>query len=834
MPTMRKMFWVLAALIMGNLGAADGNGLEIALAGRAAFVRGESPAVLLLAVKNTSGGPLAGLKLVGEFHGQSREVGIGQLEYGGEQQVELPLETRYTVGRYPLRVRVSGRNFRGVEAEFSIGIAPEHDDRMPVVMWNGPSSIKLMKKLGFTHVTERMLMRLPMEEEAFVALHRKNRARLDEMLLAGFYCIDKVSADASMHARFPRRDRAGNVIPRSIEFSNPELLNFMLEVVERSAAVNAAHPAMQGLMVNSELRDNTAPSFATPFEAEAFAKSAGMPVPLEAKAKLAPHYRELPEFPLDRILPDDDPLLRYYDWFWRDGDGFNVLNTMLQKTYKKYARPELWSFHDPAVRCPPLWGNGGEVNYVSNWTYANPEPFRAAVTTDELLALAAGRPGQRVMTMTQLFGKSGELTPFKLENPPEWQAKEKASYFTAAPDSLQEAIWAMLSRPVEGIMFHGAPSIVRMKHTGYKLTNPDGAKVIERMLNSVVAPLGPVLKRLPGVEPLVATYQSFAATVFAGRGSWGRPGWTYDAAVMLQYANVPTAIWHADRAKRDGFGTLKALVLPHCDVLTASELDLLRRFQRDGGIVIGDETLAPGLLPDLTISAIIRDSRGEEIDKSQKKMQELAAYLRKELEKYIVFDVEASADLLATQRRWKSSDYLVVINDRREYGDYLGPWRQTMEKGLPNAGAVSIRRPAGAVYELSRGGAVPFAGAGGVTEVKLDYETNDGRLLLFLDQPIAGIELEAPAAAERGEGFELKLTVSDAAGRAVEALLPLRLSVVDPQGRELDGSGYYCAADGVLVRRINIPLDALPGRWRVKVDERASGLSRETIIEIKP
>ena len=32
-------------------------------------------------------------------------------------------------------------------------------------------------------------------------------------------------------------------------------------------------------------------------------------------------------FPKSRVIPDDHPLLRYYQWYWKYGDGWNGLNT---------------------------------------------------------------------------------------------------------------------------------------------------------------------------------------------------------------------------------------------------------------------------------------------------------------------------------------------------------------------------------------------------------------------------------------------------------------------------------------------------------------------------
>ena len=78
---------------------------------------------------------------------------------------------------------------------------------------------------------------------------------------------------------------------------------------------------------------------------------------------------------------------------------------------------------------------------------------------------------------------------------------------------------------------------------------------------------------------------------------------------------------------------------------------------------------------------------------------------------------------------------MVAVNDRRTFGDYVGQWGRTMENGLPASGVVSLADPGRsvrAVYELSRGGACAFTRDGGRVRVRLDYDTNDGRMLVFL------------------------------------------------------------------------------------------------------
>ena len=51
-------------------------------------------------------------------------------------------------------------------------------------------------------------------------------------------------------------------------------------------------------------------------------------------------------------------------------------------------------------------------------------------------------------------------------------------------------------------------------------------------------------------------------------------------------------------------------------------------------------------------------------------------------------------------RRYGTTDYLFAINDRREFGDYVGQHGLVMENGLPSEAVLTVRRPGGTVYDL--------------------------------------------------------------------------------------------------------------------------------------
>ena len=404
---------------------------------------------------------------------------------------------------------------------------------------------------------------------------------------------------------------------------------------------------------------------------------------------------------------------------------------------------------------------------------------------------------------------------------------------TTPPGLLREATWAMISRHVDYIMYHGSgalrPPLVGFE--AYSCIDLESEPVLGDILTNVVKPLGPMLKRLPERPHDTAIYESFASCIFAGRGAWGW-GREWPTGMLMYRANLAPATLYCDHVARGDLKDVKVLFMPHCDVLIASVADEIRKFQSRGGIVVADEHLAPGITPDIVIPEIVYQ-RYVGAKKFNAQYKQAAAQLLKKLVPHYRPFVTADPEFLTFPRQYKDADYLFVVNDKRTYGGDFGVWRQVMEVGLPHSGKVTVDRPAAAVYELSRGGRVKFDSAKNATSVDLDFKTNDGRLLLFLDSPIERVGLEVPEYATAGEEFTVTATVYDASGKAVPALLPVELIITAPDGRKLDGVGFECAVDGVLKKVCRLALNDKPGVWKIRFTDRASGLTSTTEFTVR-
>ena len=172
-----------------------------------------------------------------------------------------------------------------------------------------------------------------------------------------------------------------------------------------------------------------------------------------------------------------------------------------------------------------------------------------------------------------------------------------------------------------------------------------------------------------------------------------------------------------------------------------------------------------------------------------------------------------------------------------------------MEKGLPYEGEVSLADGDGAVnavYELSHGGEVPFTRADGRVKVPVKYSTNDGRLFAFLKKRIASVSVDVGgsrpvatvggsrpvATVVRGGKLSVTMTVKDAEGKPVEALLPAEIRLYDGAGREIDGAGWVCLQGGTCTIEFVTNINDAEGDYRVVCRDRASGLFAERTIKV--
>ncbi len=821
---------------------------------RSSFLRMEPAAALGFRITSLWPQPITAAEVSISTDGLGRRTrGLGPLGPGQAASLEYPLDTSLRPGEYHVMVRldVPGPETFQSEERFPVRIvARRPPDRFPVVMWGVGSpegvlrELGRLKRIGFNHVLgfgadyARIWEAGKPTEAASPEVVATTRRMLDEALAQEMTIVASLAPGrwAARNPAFQRVDRKGQ--PYQTKTPDvcglfPQVQQFCYNVGASVANSYGGFPAFQAAMLHTEVRDHANLCF-HPHDRAAFRNSAGLDVPPEVGNRHGVQYTRLPGFPASRVIPDDHPLYVFYRWFWKEGDGWNGLNTALHRGLKS-GRPDLWTYHDPAVRVASVYGSGGQVDVLSQWTYSYPDPIRIAVATDELLAMAAGASQpQRVMKMTQIIWYRSQTAPAPKEGspsaPPAYQApwerqQPDAPFITIAPMHLREAFWTKIARPIKGIMYHGWQSLVPCDSpASYRYTHPETQHELARLIHQVVEPLGPMLLHVPAAKSDVAFLESFAAQMFAGRGTYGWGGsWCGDAYHVMLYAHLQPEIVFDETIAQRGLDGFKLLVMPDCDVLPASVARHVQAFQAQGGLVVGDERLAPAIKPDVILDRVARTGRG---DRDKAALQAAAAALRKQLDsRYRRYLDTSHPDVIPYLRRFGQSDYVFLVNDRREFGQYVGHHGIVMENGLPAQATVFLNRPAGFVYDLLAGRPVPTRQEQGQLRWDAALGPCDGAVYVVTPRPLQGCRITAPESAPRGGTAPCTIEVLDDRGQPVDAVLPLKVSVYDPETRLAEFSGYYAAKAGKTQLTLQIAPNDPPGTWQIEVRELASGLS---------
>ena len=773
-------------------------------------------------------------KLTLNFGGKDENFIVPDLAAGKSFTAKYTVNTALKPERYVMRAKFSVGDY-ATEQTTEFEIVPRLAPRMPVVMWGANAEeMDRLKDIGFTHFiglgadageiwTQKKVVP-PGKPEVI----ERNRRHLDEALAKGLEVVASLSPASVLESdpKNLRVDRAGKPYARQdIDAAMPEFAPFFQSVGMSMAKAYGDHPVFTSALIDSEVRDNNQVSF-NAVDVEGYRKFANAEIPAEAVAKWGVDWTKLKDFPADRVIADDHPILKYYRWFWTVGDGWNALHTSLSRGVKSGSK--IWTFFDPAVRQPSISGAGGGVDVISHWTYTYPDPQKIGMCADQLFAMSAATgKNQRVMKMTQLIWYRSQTAPIGSKAPGDvvaWQDHDpEAAYITIAPMHLKEALWTKVARPIQGIMYHGWQSLVPTDSTGaYRYTNPSTVHVLKQLVHDVIEPLGPTLMAIPDERSEVAFLESFTSQMFAHRGGYGsNTDWAADVWLALQYAHVQTDIMYEETLLKNGLSGRKVLVMPYCDVLTKAVVTRIQDWQKKGGKIVADEFLCPALKADFTLPSFKRVKKADE-DKAQ--VLELAKTIGGfALPQKVMCD---NPEIIVRMRKFGDATYVFVVNDKREYGTYVGQHGLVMENGFPSKGIVSLKAESANVYELT--GAqfiVPKRGEDGSMSWPVNLGPCDGKIFMVTTKPLMGIKLEAPESAVVGNTAKITVQITTTQDAPTKAVIPVRVEIRDASGKLAEGSGFFAAENGIVDLQLNLAPNEDPGTWEIRVKELASGMA---------
>ena len=817
---------------------------------RTAYLRMEPAPVLQFRLLNMRRDSLTGATATVSVPGlPGQTYPVPELAAGASHLLEYPFDTRLRPGVYPVTIECrlgDAPDAWSSRESYDVTLVPRKPPfRMPVVMWGvgGVESVTenlpALKDIGFTHCLG-LRCNYPTIWDAGAPVAavsdqelEASRRMLDEALVNDLGIVISLGLGHWLENKpeLLRHDRDGKPYERpNICCNFPELAPFAQNVGASVAQTFGAFPAFSAALINTEVRDGTQLCFHD-HDRELYRAKTGKDIPDAATRKNGVSFAGIEGFPPSRVLPDDDDLLQFFRWFWREGDGWNGFHSAINNGLKSTGRSDLWTFFDPAVRVPALWGSGGNVDFLSHWTYSYPDPIRIGLTDDELFAMAKGGPeGQDVMKMTQIIWYRSQTAPLPEAAGPAgatspWEDRDPdANYITIAPMHLKEAFWTKVARPVKGIMYHGWQSLVPTEGASvYRFTHPETRYALKELIAGVIQPLGPSLLQVPAAPADVAFLESFASAMFAGRGTYGWGGsWGGDAYHVLLYARLQPEIVYEETIMKTGLDGFRVLVMADCDVLPAPVVERVLAFQQAGGLIVGDERLCPAIRPDVLLNVY---ERTKQAAADKQALLERAQLLREQLgERYRPYVDSSLAEALPYRRAYGQSDYIFAINDRREFGPYVGHHGLVMENGLPASAQFTVNRTAGFVYDLLEHRPVAVERDGSTLRIPVELEPGGGRLWLITGSAIHAVLLEAPAEAVPGQDLPVSVTVADETGAPVNAVIPLEIDIRDPDGKRAEFSGYYGAPDGQLSITLTPAVNDTPGMWTIEARELASGI----------
>ncbi len=797
---------------------------------RRVFVWNEKDAVLKLAINNFTDTPCTNLTLLADMgENGKKEIAVASVATDQATIVPLPVNTHLLPGEYDVNLTLKddqGNLLASNKETFTV--TPDLGDYMTVMLWGG-LPVETCSRIGFTHTGMSLV---PHEGSLNASAYGAYIDLMDSYFKHGIstYCPVTLDRRFTSKKRFLRvGPNNSSWEPPSVDPSREELQQEILKHVELSAINLGGHPAWNMALSISEERDRTNVDFSGRMN-QAFREFSGYDMPSTITGKY-PIPRRANLISLDRIIADDDPELTFYRWFWTCGDGWNDLHTKIAAKFHEHIKRDFITFHDPAVRVPLVWGSGGKVDAIAHWTYTNPDPIKIAQTTDELLAMADGCEGQKVLSMTQIIWYRSAAAPgTNVENKPEWVIRNPdAIYMTLPPDALRIAFWTKISRQLAGIQYHGANSLVGGENTNrYCYTNSESQEALRDVVHTVVKPLGPVLKKAAEQPVEVAILETFSSTIYAQENfpiGWSR-GWVADLHLALQWAHFQPAVLFDDHILTGKkLDHLKVLFIPGAEIMTRNVVNKIKELQAKGVIIVGDEFTPPELSVDLRIMSVPRNDLDPQ--KSKADLQQLGRQIADALaSQYQSRFKSSNQDVVLRTRQAGTGEYLFMVNDKRTFGDYIGQWKRVMEKGLPNAAQIAVKTDAKAIYDAIEHKAVAFKRNGEFAEFAAEFPPAGGKMLVMLPAAIAAVNVEVSTAeVARGGEYEIAATVCDADNKVIDALLPVEVTITDVQGKRLPGSGFYAMQNGRLIIREHAASNMTTGKVRIKVFCQSSGKS---------
>jgi hypothetical protein len=426
------------------------------------------------------------------------------------------------------------------------------------------------------------------------------------------------------------------------------------------------------------------------------------------------------------------------------------------------------------------------------------------------------RPGKRAWGHPELFNEAG------------------------TGDQALPALFGMVMRGADGVGCAGAipnwgpqPEDAR---SGYQ-----GTTSVYRAAFGLLKQYGPWLTTLRDNDRVAIVVSGRMARI----DEWSAIGGTYFTRLFEAYqsclrARHPAGFVFADDLTPDLLKRYKAvLVVGQTVEMEPALAKALARAKGAGTAVFHDGTCRAALVKDFTPLGVSFDK----VAKGPHAWQDDAAYLRfpgyyranraalaKALDKVAAPVAAAEApDVLLSERAAEDGRYLFVVNKTPPDLDPGQLWRVTLAIAtrVPLAVPVRLNKPGAAVYDVfAMKRVTPRKGV-----VQADLRCLPARLYALLPAAIARVELRGPKKVEAGQAFAWSADVRDEDGRVIKASVPLRLRLIDADGRALDEQFTAAGSKGAS-GTMRALLNAAKGAQTLEATELFSGQTARLSIAV--
>jgi hypothetical protein len=809
--------------------------------------RMERPLPMKITCTNLRRRPLKGVDMTYKTAGVEQSFIFPDLAPGESNVNEYGPDTSLKPGSYTLEA-IMGKGSGRVSRLKEFHIVARRLQMLPVIMEGAAlPDLPQLQPLACTHWTG-----LGNDDAPYLGTATKLRPAmvqpvLDAGLRSGLRTVAALDHDPVMLSRgFKHAGRDGKeTVPTGLDVSHPSSADFMAACGNMFTIYYRNFHAWAAVWFKASALGQTQPGFSKA-AAESYRKYSGQDVPAEIQVG-AVDWRQLPDFPKDRVLPDDHPVLRYYQWFWSEGNGRKAANEAWYRAYerRKQDRPHTWTLHDSCVRQPSKAGAYSSAMFIGDQSLDARDPLLAGLCADQQLAMsAAHRLDLGVFGIMPLSWERERVSPLGSEGAGEYitlaDAVAPVRWLSLAPAILKESLWMMMSRPVKGIVCTDWPAL-RFGGGQEKYmpvaTHPQSHAAFREVADRLLFPLGPMLARRQPWRSSIALLESFTSQMLAGRGIYrgGSPK-TLEVWQALQRAHLQVDIVYEEILATGGLEGRQILIMTECDVLPASIVETFKKWQQQGGKILADEHLCPALKADALLSeapasgvaadtspgvpAVAADTASSAIPLP---LPERLAQICKNLGWQPRFGCD-NPDVILHASQTGEAVCLFVINDRREPGFYVGNQGLVKDSGLPVTTTLNLGHDSVNVYDLTRAAFVlPKRSDSGLT-IPLNLGPSEGRVLLLSPSPLLEMNLELPETASCGNVAEANITLRTSGGRPMPAAIPVSVRIRDADGAPAEWDGFHVVENGMLTLRLNLARNETPGTWEVHVRELASGM----------